>query len=99
MHNHSVQLINGKSYNFTNDQAINLDQHITNMIINLQMSIASTFFASNGNFVTFKIQADQHSVHRSFLEFNVTTMAHQLSLLCPAHSWLILSGIGPAWVQ
>jgi len=72
MHNHSVQIIDKNTYNFTNDQAINLDRHITNVIINPQTSVLSTFFTSNSNFITFKIQADQYAVCRSFIEFDIT---------------------------
>ncbi|MHB9057133.1 MAG: hypothetical protein ACYC2P_13465 [Paludibacteraceae bacterium] len=84
MHNHSVQIINKKTYNFTDDQAINLDRHITDVIINPQTSVSSAFFTSNGNFITFKIQADRYAVRRSFIEFDITNTSAASVTLAPA---------------
>lgn len=83
LHNHVIQLIGGKSYNFTQDQSINLDRHISDIIIPPQTPPPTTFFLSNSNFFSFKIQSDRYAVRRSFLEFDVTNTSASAVQLVP----------------
>jgi len=84
LHDHQPQKIDGKIYNFSSSQILNLDRHVATMTIPLQVSFPASFFASSSNYYSFKMQAGCYSFKNLTLEMDLTNTSAAAVQLVPS---------------
>jgi len=82
LHDHHLQKIDGKTYNFSASRIPNLNHHVATMTILFQVSVPASFFSLSSNYYSFKMQAGHYSCKNLTLEMDLTnTLAAAVQLV------------------